>query len=232
MHTAIIMDGNGRWAERRGLPRSAGHRAGAKAVRRIVEAATRGPIDILTLYAFSVRQLVAAAAGSREPDAPVEALLGQRNGALPRQRCPFERHRPTRSTEPRSRAHDREHRAHHGRGREAAFAARRRLFVSRRDRGSRLRARSPQRFRAGTGGRRALRRRGTRRLVDPHGRRTTPERLLALGVRLRGARVRRHVLARLRRSRVRSALREFARRDRRFGRVSGTAVPAGYSRAE
>jgi undecaprenyl diphosphate synthase len=53
MHTAIIMDGNGRWAERRGLPRSAGHRAGAKVVRRIVEAATRGPIDILTLYAFS-----------------------------------------------------------------------------------------------------------------------------------------------------------------------------------
>jgi undecaprenyl diphosphate synthase len=53
MHTAIIMDGNGRWAERRGLPRSAGHRAGAKAVRRIVEAATREPIDILTLYAFS-----------------------------------------------------------------------------------------------------------------------------------------------------------------------------------
>jgi undecaprenyl diphosphate synthase len=53
MHTAIIMDGNGRWAERRGLPRSAGHRAGAKAVRRIVEAATRGPVNILTLYAFS-----------------------------------------------------------------------------------------------------------------------------------------------------------------------------------
>jgi undecaprenyl diphosphate synthase len=53
MHTAIIMDGNGRWAERRGLPRSAGHRAGAKTVRRIVEAATRGPVDILTLYAFS-----------------------------------------------------------------------------------------------------------------------------------------------------------------------------------
>jgi undecaprenyl diphosphate synthase len=53
MHTAIIMDGNGRWAERRGLPRTAGHRAGAKAVRRIVEAATRGDIDVLTLYAFS-----------------------------------------------------------------------------------------------------------------------------------------------------------------------------------
>jgi undecaprenyl diphosphate synthase len=53
MHTAIIMDGNGRWAERRGLPRTSGHRAGAKTVRRIVEAATRGTIDVLTLYAFS-----------------------------------------------------------------------------------------------------------------------------------------------------------------------------------
>jgi len=53
MHTAIIMDGNGRWAERRGLARSAGHRAGAKAVRRVVEAAARAPIDMLTLYAFS-----------------------------------------------------------------------------------------------------------------------------------------------------------------------------------
>ncbi|HEU4620285.1 MAG TPA: polyprenyl diphosphate synthase [Gammaproteobacteria bacterium] len=53
MHVAIIMDGNGRWAARRGLRRSAGHQAGAKAVRRIVEAATRGPVDVLTLYAFS-----------------------------------------------------------------------------------------------------------------------------------------------------------------------------------
>jgi undecaprenyl diphosphate synthase len=53
MHTAIIMDGNGRWAEQRGLPRPAGHRAGAKAVRRIVEAATRSDVDVLTLYAFS-----------------------------------------------------------------------------------------------------------------------------------------------------------------------------------
>jgi len=53
MHTAIIMDGNGRWAERRGLPRTAGHRAGARTVRRIVEAATSGAIDVLTLYAFS-----------------------------------------------------------------------------------------------------------------------------------------------------------------------------------
>ena len=53
MHVAIIMDGNGRWAERRGLPRTAGHRAGARAVRKIVEAAARGPVEVLTLYAFS-----------------------------------------------------------------------------------------------------------------------------------------------------------------------------------
>jgi undecaprenyl diphosphate synthase len=53
MHVAIIMDGNGRWAERRGLPRSAGHRAGARAVRKIVEAAARTSLQVLTLYAFS-----------------------------------------------------------------------------------------------------------------------------------------------------------------------------------
>jgi len=53
MHVAIIMDGNGRWAERRGLARSAGHRAGARTVRRIVEAAARTSVNVLTLYAFS-----------------------------------------------------------------------------------------------------------------------------------------------------------------------------------
>lgn len=53
MHIAIIMDGNGRWAERRGLKRSIGHQAGARAVRRIVEAAARSSVDVLTLYAFS-----------------------------------------------------------------------------------------------------------------------------------------------------------------------------------
>jgi len=53
MHVAIIMDGNGRWAEQRGLPRKAGHRAGARAVRRVVEGAARSDVDCLTLYAFS-----------------------------------------------------------------------------------------------------------------------------------------------------------------------------------
>jgi undecaprenyl diphosphate synthase len=52
-HVAIIMDGNGRWATRRGLPRVVGHRAGARAVRRTVEAAADLGISILTLYAFS-----------------------------------------------------------------------------------------------------------------------------------------------------------------------------------
>jgi undecaprenyl diphosphate synthase len=53
MHVAVIMDGNGRWAQARGLPRTAGHRAGARAVRRIVEAAPDAGIRTLTLYAFS-----------------------------------------------------------------------------------------------------------------------------------------------------------------------------------
>ena len=52
-HVAIIMDGNGRWAAWRGLPRTAGHRAGADAVRRVVEVAPALGIDILTLFAFS-----------------------------------------------------------------------------------------------------------------------------------------------------------------------------------
>ena len=53
LHVAIIMDGNGRWAAARGLPRVAGHRAGAQAVRRTVEAAAKLGIRTLTLYAFS-----------------------------------------------------------------------------------------------------------------------------------------------------------------------------------
>ena len=52
-HVAIIMDGNGRWATERGLSRTAGHRAGADAVRRVVEAAPDAEVDLLTLYAFS-----------------------------------------------------------------------------------------------------------------------------------------------------------------------------------
>jgi undecaprenyl diphosphate synthase len=53
LHVGIIMDGNGRWASRQGLSRGAGHREGAKAVRRVVEAAPDAGIGVLTLFAFS-----------------------------------------------------------------------------------------------------------------------------------------------------------------------------------
>ena len=52
-HVAIIMDGNGRWAKQRGLPRVAGHRAGAEAVRRALQAAADSGVEALTIYAFS-----------------------------------------------------------------------------------------------------------------------------------------------------------------------------------
>ena len=68
MHIAIIMDGNGRWAAQRGLPRTAGHRAGAEAVDKVVEAAARHGIETLTLYAFS-------ADNWRRPQAEVGALF-------------------------------------------------------------------------------------------------------------------------------------------------------------
>lgn len=52
-HIAIVMDGNGRWARARLMPRQAGHRAGADAVRRVVEAAGQMGVEVLTLFAFS-----------------------------------------------------------------------------------------------------------------------------------------------------------------------------------
>jgi len=69
MHVAIIMDGNGRWAQRRGLPRTAGHRAGADAVDRAVTAAAQHGIDVLTLYAFS-------SANWQRPPTEVHSLFG------------------------------------------------------------------------------------------------------------------------------------------------------------
>ncbi|HTS75384.1 MAG TPA: di-trans,poly-cis-decaprenylcistransferase [Bryobacteraceae bacterium] len=68
LHVAIIMDGNGRWATARGLPRVAGHRAGADAVRRTVEAAPSLGISVLTLYAFSSDNW-------RRPSREVSALM-------------------------------------------------------------------------------------------------------------------------------------------------------------
>src|SRR5687767_5859814 len=66
-HIAIIMDGNGRWAARRSLPRVAGHRAGAEAVRATVESSARLGIGHLTLYAFSTENW-------KRPRLEVEAL--------------------------------------------------------------------------------------------------------------------------------------------------------------
>src|SRR3954469_23632707 len=68
LHVAVIMDGNGRWAERRGLPRSAGHREGIAAVRRVVEAAPGEGLTALTLFAFS-------ADNWRRPALEVEVLM-------------------------------------------------------------------------------------------------------------------------------------------------------------
>src|SRR5262249_38514549 len=68
LHVAIIMDGNGRWATRRGLSRSAGHRAGIKTVRRVMEAAPSLGVGVLTLFAFSSDNW-------RRPDQEVRTLM-------------------------------------------------------------------------------------------------------------------------------------------------------------
>jgi undecaprenyl diphosphate synthase len=68
LHVGIIMDGNGRWAMGRGLPRILGHRAGVEAARRVVEAAPDAGVGILTLFAFSSDNW-------RRPRAEVDALM-------------------------------------------------------------------------------------------------------------------------------------------------------------
>jgi len=67
-HLAIVMDGNGRWATRRGLPRSAGHREGVKAARRTVEACAELGVEVLTLFAFSSENW-------RRPESEVNLLM-------------------------------------------------------------------------------------------------------------------------------------------------------------
>jgi undecaprenyl diphosphate synthase len=69
LHVGIIMDGNGRWAKRRHLPRLRGHEAGIEAIRRVVEAAPEHGVGTLTLYAFSSDNW-------RRPPAEVSALMG------------------------------------------------------------------------------------------------------------------------------------------------------------
>lgn len=67
-HVAIIMDGNGRWAAQRGLPREAGHRAGIEALRRVVRGAPDLGVEMLTVYAFSTENW-------RRPASEVSALM-------------------------------------------------------------------------------------------------------------------------------------------------------------
>jgi undecaprenyl diphosphate synthase len=67
-HVGIIMDGNGRWARARGLPRAAGHRAGTEALRGLLRAAVEFGIRILTIYAFSTENW-------SRPETEVRALL-------------------------------------------------------------------------------------------------------------------------------------------------------------
>ena len=68
-HVAIIMDGNGRWAEARGLPRAAGHKAGAEAARKVLRAAGEAGVECLTLYAFSSENW-------RRPETEINDLMG------------------------------------------------------------------------------------------------------------------------------------------------------------
>ncbi len=68
-HVAIIMDGNGRWARSRGLPRLAGHRAGVENLRRVIEASVEFGISTLTIYAFSTENW-------ERPPAEVRGLMG------------------------------------------------------------------------------------------------------------------------------------------------------------
>lgn len=71
-HVAIIMDGNGRWAQKRGMPRPVGHRAGVEALKRIVEACPELGIRYLTVYAFSTENW-------KRPATEVKALMGLLN---------------------------------------------------------------------------------------------------------------------------------------------------------
>lgn len=68
-HIAIIMDGNGRWAQKRFMPRAIGHQAGVKAVRKIVEHCVRQEVEVLTLFAFSSENW-------RRPEQEVSLLMG------------------------------------------------------------------------------------------------------------------------------------------------------------
>jgi len=68
-HIAIIMDGNGRWAESKKLPRTEGHRVGMKAVREVIEGSLEAGVEVLTLFAFSTENW-------KRPQGEIDALMG------------------------------------------------------------------------------------------------------------------------------------------------------------
>jgi len=84
-HMAIIMDGNGRWAQQRGLPRLAGHRAGTENVRRIAEACREYGVRMLTLYAFSTENW-------KRPEDEVGGLMSLLSQVVERELDSLQRH--------------------------------------------------------------------------------------------------------------------------------------------
>lgn len=85
-HIAVIMDGNGRWAQERGLPRIAGHQQGVKTVRTVVEECAKQGIEYLTLYAFSSENW-------RRPDDEVQSLMALLGDYLKTELPLLEQHR-------------------------------------------------------------------------------------------------------------------------------------------
>ncbi|MDY6906917.1 MAG: polyprenyl diphosphate synthase [Chloroflexota bacterium] len=83
-HVAIIMDGNGRWAQRRRLPRLAGHRAGTENIRRVIRCFHEHEVRYLTLFAFSTENW-------RRPDEEVRGLMGILEGAIKREAASLHR---------------------------------------------------------------------------------------------------------------------------------------------
>ncbi len=133
-HIAIIMDGNGRWAAQRHLPRVEGHRAGIDSVRDVVETSARLGIDVLTLYAFSVENW-------KRPRAEVNTLMMLLKryirlelSTLLQNNIRFQRHRPARGTRARRAGRARDRHREDGREHRDAVQHRAELRRTRRDR--------------------------------------------------------------------------------------------------
>ena len=108
-HVAIIMDGNGRWAAQRHLPRVEGHRAGIDSVRDVVETSARLGIGVLTLYAFSVENWKRPRDRNQHADDPAEAVPAARAQHAAQEQHPLSGDRPARGAVARrpARARDR-----------------------------------------------------------------------------------------------------------------------------